>query len=235
MTNQYLYYCRQKKSYAPDITLLYLSPIQQSLPFTSGQYIEVVLSSGDLLCLSIANVPALDGHLEIHLRHNSAYPLAMQFMKEISHNKPIMVRGPMGECTLKRAQKSTLLFLAGGTGIAPMKALIAEALYQSQVPRRLLLYWGIRHPQDAYELTLLQQWQQAFPHFCYQVVLSEPEAFPNWEGKTGLVHETVAKQHPCFEPFVVFASGPFEMVRQAQDLFLRQGLLPHHFISDMGS
>lgn len=231
----YAYYCHQIISCTKDITQLILKPAsEKKLCFIPGQYIEVVLSTGRLLPLSIANTPREDGQLEIHLRHNTTHTLAEKFLAEIALKKPIHLYGPKGSCTLDRASsQKDLLFLAGGTGYAPIKALLKAALYHHNQTIKLYLYWGICRPQDAYDEQQLYQWQQAFPQFCHTLVLSEPQLFPHWQGATGLVHNYAAKQHPDFSGLSVFASGPFPMVTAASALFMQQGLSLKNFISDM--
>jgi NAD(P)H-flavin reductase len=95
------------------------------------------------------------------------------------------------------------------------------------------LYWGVRRPEDAYHQALLNKWREKYEHFNYTIVLSEPEHFPTWDGKTGLVHEYVAKIHPLFKEECVFASGPYPMIMAAHSLFRQQGLAPDKFICDM--
>ncbi len=234
MNNEYTYICQEMISYSSDISLFKLLPVSSKINYRPGQYVEARLNNGTILPLSIANISSPDGLLEFHLRHDSAHKLAQQFIKELIEDKKVLLCGPKGECILdKRDHAKSLLFLAGGTGFTPIKALLEEALFLEQEDLSIQLYWGVRQPQDAYKETLLKQWQEKFAFFKYCIVLSEPEHFPQWSGATGLVHEYVANTVGYFEDVCVFASGPYPMIKAAQTLFHSQGLPLHHFISDM--
>lgn len=232
MTNTYLYICKENRVKTSDISLLSLMPHENALMYQAGQYVEVLLRSGDCLLLSIANAPESDGRIEFHLRHDHAHPLAQLFLNELENVPTVALRGPFGESTLEKSpHDTTLVFLAGGTGFAPIKALLQRALPESHA--RLLLYWGIRRPEDAYEEPLLVQWKKDYPHFDYTLVLSEPQSAQSWNAPTGLVHQFVAKKHTDMKEICLFASGPYEMIKAAEQLFRHHGLPHSHFISDM--
>lgn len=232
MSNTHLYICQTNRPLTNDIALLSLTPLAQTLEYKAGQYVEVLLRSGDCLLLSIANAPTPDGRIDFHLRHDSSHPLAQVFLAELENAPTVAIRGPFGMSTLDQSRSSagTLVFLAGGTGFAPIKALLEIALIENQ--SKLLLYWGIKRPEDAYDLPLLQLWKQQHPHFEYTLVLSEPTTTV-WDAPMGLVHDYVAKMHDDMTELCLFASGPFEMIKAAQQLFGNNGLSEQHFISDM--
>lgn len=235
MTNTYLYICQTNIAVTSDISLLSLTPLNLALPYQAGQYVEVLLRSGESLLLSIANAPQQSGQLEFHLRHDSAHPLAQLFLDELNEAPTVALRGPFGVSTLEQATSldERLIFVAGGTGFAPIKALLETALTEKRPS--LILYWGIKRPEDAYEMALLEKWKENHPHFEYTLVLSDPSITTSWHTATGLVHDHVAKMHQDMKDLCLFASGPFEMIKRAQDLFSLNGLRHDRFISDMAS
>jgi CDP-4-dehydro-6-deoxyglucose reductase len=232
MSNTHLYICQTQIAKTSDITLLSLTPLSQGLRYKAGQYVEILLRSGDCLLLSIANAPTPDGRIDFHLRHDSSHPLAQVLLAELENAPTVALRGPFGVSTLDQTSttEEMLIFLAGGTGFAPIKALLEIALTQSR--SKLLLYWGIKRPEDAYDLPLLQLWKNHHPHFEYTLVLSEPTSTV-WDAPTGFVHDYVAKMHTDMTELRLFASGPYEMIKAAQQLFGNNGLSEQRFISDM--
>ncbi len=232
MSNTHLYICQTHIAKTNDITLLSLTPLSQALHYKAGQYVEILLRSGDCLLLSIANAPTPEGRIDFHLRHDNAHPLAQVFLAELENAPTVALRGPFGESTLDQSHPCAkiLVFLAGGTGFAPIKALLETALIKNR--SKLLLYWGIKRPEDAYDLQLLQQWKQQHPHFEYTLVLSEP-TITVWDAPMGFVHDYVAKMHTDMTELCLFASGPYEMIKAAQQLFGHNGLSEQRFISDM--
>ena len=233
MMKEYFYHCQQMIAYTKDITLFSLFPTDNNiLNYVPGQYVEVILTSGDILPLSIANTPSQDGHLEFHIRHDTNHHLAQQFIRAVEKDRKIHLLGPKGNARLARAKNAKkILFVAGGTGFAPINALLEQAISQNIF--EIHLYWGVRRPEDAYKEELLKKWQQDNRQFQYEIILSEPEHYPNWQGAVGLVHEYAAKRNPSMQEYCVFASGPYPMIKQAKRLFSKQGLLADHFISDM--
>lgn len=231
MKNEFLYYCHKITDYTKDISLISLAPVHRPLHYTAGQYVEVVLASKQTLPLSIANKPCKDGHLEFHIRHDKNHALAQEFIDSVTQNKEIHLVGPKGDSTLDKADKvNQILLVAGGTGFAPINALLEEATPLSKI---IHLYWGVRRPEDAYKENFLKKYQLDHKYFSYTIVLSEPDQYPNWPGAIGLVHEYVAKRHSSFQDCCVFASGPYSMLKQAQVIFSQQGLLQKNFISDL--
>ncbi|MFI4938653.1 MAG: FAD-binding oxidoreductase, partial [Candidatus Berkiellales bacterium] len=232
MLKEFAYRYAESLPLTVDISLLTFIPIEQPLIYVAGQYVEVELN-GTLMPLSIANAPQIDGKLEFHLRHNPSHPLAEQFLTHLKTQQVIYFRGPFGHCTLANTQPGqSLLFLAGGTGFAMIKALLIAAFVER--PTSFIeLYWGISRPEDAYDEKLLKKWQKDHSQFHYTLVLSKPEEFPAWQGPTGFVHEYCAKQHPHFQKQYVFASGPYAMVMGAKTLFTRQRLNAAELCSDM--
>lgn len=235
MTNTNLYICQSNIAKTCDISLLSLTPLSQALTYKAGQYVEILLRSGDCLLLSIANAPTPDGKIEFHLRHDNSHPLAQVFLNELENAPTVALRGPFGISTLDQIHpdESVLIFVAGGTGFAPMKALLETALIENRA--QLLLYWGIKRPEDAYDIPLLLEWKHRYPHFNYTLVLSEPTTTMLWDAPTGLVHDYVAKMHADMKDLCLFASGPYEMIKAAQQLFSDKGLRQHRFICDMAT
>lgn len=208
------YFCHHQLAWTPDISQLIFSPVSKKLSFIAGQYVEIILSSGKRLSLSIANAPQANGHLEFHVRHNTAHPLAQQWLKELQQNKIVFFHGPQGQCTLQRAQAhQNLVFIAGGTGFALIKALL-ESAFPTQRPLRL--YWGIRQLQDIYCKKLLLEWQK-HGQFSYTLVLSN-KLFSDWRGARGWVHEYFAHHHIHHAHDCIFASGPFAMIQALQSV-----------------
>lgn len=226
----YPYWCTHQHSYK-EITSLCFHPQNPThmLSFQAGHYVELL---DDALPLSIANRPHPSGQLTFYVRNTQEQPRMQQFLHKLQTQPRVLLRGPLGKSLLPSELVSPCLFLAGGTGLAPIQALLEEAFHrQSTVPLRL--YWGIRQPEDLYARDQLILWKKQHPHFDFTVVLSNPKEYPQWQGATGLVHEYLAKEYPSFASYRVFASGPYPMVQRAYTLFTAQGLSPHHFLSDM--
>ena len=74
--------------------------------------------------------------------------------------------------------------MAGGTGLAPIKALLEQA-FQTNSPRSFHLFWGVRQARDLYHHDELVKLAEQNENFAYTPVLSEPDDSEQWSGETG--------------------------------------------------
>ena len=129
------------------------------------------------------------------------------------------IRGAYGNTVYHEDIKLPTLFIAGGTGIVPIKALIERAL-QHNDGRTLTLYWGAKNPEDLYLAADFAALTERHSHFHFIQVTEK------------FVHEAVATAHPNMTGFQVYASGPTDMVYTALETFTALGLKPQLMFSD---
>ena len=127
------------------------------------------------------------------------------------------------------AQERPILLMAGGTGMAPIKAML-EDQFARGLRRPAHLFWGVRSREDLYLEALLQRWAAEQPLFRYTPVLSDPEA--GWQGERGFVHEALLRAYPRLDGHEVYMSGPPVMVRSGKDAFIAAGLDADHLFYD---
>lgn len=225
-----------------DITLLTAFPKNSDdrLPFEAGQYVEALLNDGTCLALSMANAPEPSGVLHFQLRHNEQHPQAKRWLHQTLASKTIQLMGPKGDMTLRHLAPTTssLVFLAGGTGFAPIRALlaalftqVASSMFFTTLPR-IQLFWGITRPEDAYDRDLLTAWEDQYPFFRYTLVLWDPTLFPTWKGAHGGLPDHCVQHVHEWEKTIVFASGPVDMIHNVFHALTNAGLPPAQFLSD---
>lgn len=232
----FIYQCDSLFCPTEDITLLTAHPAdpQNLLHFQAGQYVEALLNNGQRLLLSIANAPHCSGELVFHLRHNPAHPLAQDWLDETKRSKKLYLQGPFGQGTLAHVSTgSDVIFLAGGTGFAPIRSLLATLSQQKMKNFNLRLFWGISRPEDAYDLSFLEQIKITIENFESHLILSDPMHFSRWNGPTGWAHDYCLDQTKMWENSLVYASGPFVMIKAAFQAFTQKGLPTSRFLSDM--
>lgn len=207
-------------------------PSVEPLQYKAGQYIEILHRDMSPKPFSIANAPLGNNFIELHIRHTADNPFTTQVLADIQNEGELRIAGPYGTSIYNAEPLYPIIMLAGGTGFAPFKALIEEAMAKG-FTRPMHLYWGVRQPDDFYMHELLQRWEKNVSHFHYTPVLSETDYHGDWQGKVGLVHEIVLADHEDLKHFQVYASGPPEMVYAAQKAFLAHGLNNAYFYSDI--
>ena len=141
------------------------------------------------------------------------------------------IEGPLGSFFLREDSPRPVIFLAGGTGMAPIAGIIQYAL-KKQLQRQFYIYWGARSTEDLYMHDTVQAWAAAHPNIQYTPVLSNPKAEDHWQGRTGFVHDAVLQDFASLAGFDIYASGPPAMVYAGRDAFLPHGLNPQYYYSD---
>jgi len=199
---------------------LKLPPVER-LPFRAGQYLDVLLPDGRRRSFSLANPPHDDALLELHVRLVPGGAFTGQVFAPLASNALLRVQGPLGRFWV-RDDARPILMLAGGTGFAPLQAMVEHALAAGD-PRPIHLYWGARASRDLYREARVAEWRRRHPAFRYTPVLSEPE--PGWSGRRGWVHEALLEDRRAdLAAHAVYLAGPPAMCVAARAAFRAAGL-----------
>ena len=225
--------CRVQKMdrLAPDVMRLRLRlPANERLQFLAGQYMDILLRNGTRRSFSMANPPHDDDFIELHLR-NYGGPFSEQVFTRMKEKDILRFEGPFGTFFLREAGAKPIVFLASGTGFAPIKAMIESALYAG-IERPMTLYWGCRVRSDLYLNDLAERWSTEHG-VRYVPVLSEALPADQWTGRTGFVHRAVMDDLPDLSEVQVYACGAPPMVEAAhRDFTAHCGLPEEEFFSD---
>jgi CDP-4-dehydro-6-deoxyglucose reductase len=227
--------CRVQKlaRLAPDVMLLQLKlPANERLQFLAGQYIDILLKDGRRRSFSIANAPDADECLELHVRLVPGGHFTTHVFETMRERDILRLEGPHGDFFLREDSAKPIVLLAGGTGFAPIKALVEHAFHQKPA-RPMALYWGARDRAGLYLHELAESWATGHDGFRYVPVLSEPSVAAGWQGRNGLVHRAVMADFPDLSGHQVYACGAPAMIEAArQDLAGHCGLKEEDFFAD---
>lgn len=200
-------------------------PPGQPLMYYAGQYLEVMLKDGRRRSYSMANPPQENNQVELHIRHmpggaftDHVFGATEPAMKE---RGMLRTEGPFGSFFLREESDKPLVFVASGTGFAPIKALV-ELMQQKQIQREVRLYWGGRRPKDLYMMDLAERWAKEIPSFSFIPVVSQAQDEDAWTGRTGFVHHAVLEDMPDLSGWEVYACGAPIMVASAQKDFVEK-------------
>jgi CDP-4-dehydro-6-deoxyglucose reductase len=223
------------KRVADDVIIMHLKlPTNERLQFIAGQYIEFLLADGKRRAFSLASAPHQDDLLELHLRLIPGGSFTAHVFSAMKERDILRFEGPMGSFRLHEESTRPIIMLAGGTGFAPIKALVEHAIH-SRITRPMAIYWGARNLAGLYLPELPRQWAAEHSHITYVPVLSEPDASDAWKGRTGLVHQAVLEDVADFSPYQVYACGAPVMVEAALRDFTARGLPTDQFFADIFS
>jgi CDP-4-dehydro-6-deoxyglucose reductase len=212
---------------APDIVKLVLkTPPGSPMRFLAGQYIDVI-AEGVRRSYSLANAPRADGLLELIIKRYPGGVLSAYWFERARPNDLLRIEGPFGTFFLREEGPTNILFLATGTGIAPVKALLEElATDRERAARhRINVFWGNRTPENFC-------WDPAgigldvgFHH-----LLSGRDM--EWGGGRGYVQDAAIRYGFAADDTVVYACGSNAMIAAAREAMLALGLPARRFFSD---
>jgi CDP-4-dehydro-6-deoxyglucose reductase len=210
---------------ADDVIILRLKlPANERLQFLAGQYIEFILKDGSRRSFSMANPPHDDEFLELHVRHVPGGSFTDHVFSAMKERDILRFEGPLGSFFLQPSDKP-ILFVASGTGFAPIKAIIEDAFWKG-IDRPMTLYWGARRPKDLYLDALPRKWAAEHPRFKYVPVISDGLPEDAWAGRTGFVHRAVMEDFADLSGYQVYACGVPVMVESARRDFTHERRLP---------
>jgi CDP-4-dehydro-6-deoxyglucose reductase len=218
---------------AHDVAIVKLKlPTTERLQYLAGQYLDFLFKDGRRRSFSIATPPHADQLLELHIRHVPGGWFTDQLFGSYKGREILRLEGPLGAFYLREESDKPIILVAGGTGFAPIKAVIEHALH-SGVTRPMVLYWGVRARRDLYLPDLPGSWQQANPGFTFIPVLSDPSPGDDWPGRTGFVHRAVMDDFRDLAGYQVYACGAPAMIDAARrDFVALRNLPPGEFFAD---
>jgi CDP-4-dehydro-6-deoxyglucose reductase, E3 len=201
----------ERRLLAEDVMLLCLRP-ENSVRCLAGQYLEFVLDDGKRRPFSIANAPRADGLIELHVRKVAGGGFTQQLFEQGQLGQLFNIDLPHGTFVPRASSDRELVFLAGGTGFAPIKALL-EFFVEREPERPMRLYWGVREARDLYLGEVIEQFKRRAPQLSFTPVLSEQLDFSM---RYGSLHEILLQDRPQLAEVDVYMSGPPAMISAAR-------------------
>ncbi len=227
--------CRVQKidKVTEDVILLSLKlPANERLQFLAGQYIEFLLKDRSRRSFSMGNAPHDDEFVQLHVRHVPGGQFTDHVFGKLKERDILRFEGPHGTFFLREDSAKPIVFVASGTGFAPIKAILEHA-FNKGIERPMVLYWGGRRPKDLYLNALAEGWAREHANFRYVPVISDALPEDAWTGRAGFVHRAVMQDFPDLSGHQVYACGVPIMVDSAKRDFVGTcGLPEEEFYAD---
>jgi NAD(P)H-flavin reductase len=217
----------------PDLAVLTVAP-EQPLSYQAGQYVSVQTPHWPRLWrrYSVANAPRPDGTLHLHVRAIAGGLVSPALVHHVQAGDPLVLGAPDGTMTADTDSVRDVLCLAGGTGLAPIKAII-EAIIRAPARgrrREVVLYFGARRHQDLYDLAELQEMEVAYPWL--QVIPAVSDEPARDSVMYGTVPELAAKA--TWTDRDIYVSGPDAMIVKTVQVLKARGAPGHLIRYDRG-
>lgn len=194
-----------------DIAVLTVQ-VSPELRYQPGQSVAVETALRPKLWryYSPACAPRADRTIELHVRALDGGPVSSALVRELSVGDILRMGAPVGEMTLTHADARDLLLVAGGTGLAPLKALVDQLIGDPDTrhQRRAHLFAGVRTAEELYDLPALRMLAQQHPWLTVVPAVSQDSPF---DGERGEICEVVARKGR-WSDHEVYVCGPAAMV-----------------------
>ncbi|MDX2699476.1 globin domain-containing protein [Streptomyces ipomoeae] len=198
-----------------DIAVITVRP-NQPYPFLAGQYTSLETPWWPRIWrhYSFASAPRSDGLLSFHVKAISAGWVSNSLVHRARPGDVLRLGPPAGAMTVDHASDSGLLCLGGGTGIAPIKAMVEDVAERGR-PRPVEVFYGARTSQDLYDIDTLLRLRQSNPWLEIRPVVD----------KHGLLRLPDAiREYGPWNEYDAYLSGPPGMIRSGVDALRGAGV-----------
>ncbi|MEU5364919.1 globin domain-containing protein [Streptomyces sp. NPDC005925] len=199
----------------PDVAVITVRP-DQPYPFLAGQYTSLETPWWPRVWrqYSFASAPRSDGLLAFHVKAIPAGWVSNALVHRACPGDIIRLGPPTGSMTVDHTTDSGLLCLGGGTGIAPIKALVEEVAGHGE-RRPVEVFYGARTDHDLYELDTMLRLQQAHSWLSVRAVIDEPAR--------RRLPDAIRAYGPWYE-YDAYVSGPPGMIRSGVNSLRNMGI-----------
>lgn len=215
---------------AEDVMIVQLQlPPNQRLEFAAGQYLDILLPNGRRRSFSMANTPDSEGFIELHIRHVPGGLFTDPLFSSVKEKSVLRLEAPHGNFCFEQDSTRTPVFVAGGTGFAPVQSIV-DSLIENDFDKPIHVFWGVRSEADVYAKATLERWK-AIGNLNVTIVLSEPSS--DWTGEQGWVTDQAASRlKDDANAFDIYMAGPPPMVMAGRESFAALGLDSDHIRCD---
>ncbi|MFF3642972.1 globin domain-containing protein [Streptomyces sp. NPDC002564] len=210
----------------PDIAVVTVRP-DQPYPFLAGQYTSLETPWWPRIWrhYSFASAPRSDGLLSFHVK---AVPAGWVSNALVHHARPgdvLRLGPPAGSMTVDHSSDSGLLCLGGGTGIAPIKALVEDVAEHGR-RRPVEVFYGARTDHDLYDIDTMLRLQQSHPWLAVRPIVDQRAQLPD-----------AVREYGPWNEYDAYLSGPPGMIRNGvdalRDIGIPEGRIRHDSVEEL--
>lgn len=208
------------------VQIIFRTSPSHKLNFLSGQYVNIIKANVKR-SYSIANSVRSDGKLEFLIKNYHGGVMSNYWFNTASVGDLLRIEGPLGTFFLRDSTNvNNIIFLATGTGIAPVKAILEKlAKAEDRLKSQIYLFWGGRYIPDFF-------WEPQFKRLNLKYIPVLSRSNSNWMGNVGYVQDILLKEKLDLSTAQVYACGSEAMINSAQKLLIKNGLQESNFYSD---
>lgn len=186
--------------------------LDRPMAFQAGQYVNLDIPEVGSRAFSIANTPADNSYVDLHVRHVPGGAGTTYLHEKLQTGDNIGISGPYGQFFIRTSDTRDIILIGGGSGLSSPQSMAFDLLAAGDT-RQIYLFQGARNLAELYNRELLEDLAAKHSNFHYIPALNEPMPEDNWQGFTGFVHEAV-KEHfdGRMEGHKAYMCGPPPMI-----------------------
>ncbi|MBO9513425.1 MAG: 2Fe-2S iron-sulfur cluster binding domain-containing protein [Variovorax sp.] len=219
---------------APDISVLRLRlPAGQRAKFQAGQYLRMRMDDGSTRSYSMANPPHESDGVTLHIRHVPGGYFSTRVAR-IAPGAVLALELPFGHVALDPEDTRPIVFVAGGTGFAPVKSILDDMM-RKRVQRPIALVWGVRDASGLYMRGAVERWRRQWPQLRFIPALSDAcDGAQDIQGVfMGRADQALQSAFDSLADHVIHCCGSPPMVAAVRAAALAQGASAEDFHADV--
>lgn len=231
-------------AYDLDFSEIAISPDHEGVWQTLGwRALKAAASEATHRAYSVASRPEDKGRIVLNIRLAVPPPgtaahippgIVSSYIFSLKPGDEVGVSGPFGEFHVQDTERE-MLFIGGGVGMAPLRAMIHEQL-AAGTGRKISFWYGARSGADIFYRDEFDALAQKYPNFSWTLALSEPLPQDDWHGPVGFIHEVVRdlylKDHRAPEDCEYYLCGPPLMIQAVLAMLDTAGVEPGSIFND---
>ncbi len=197
--------------------------------FLPGQHLHINYSERAERSFSMVSAFAFGNMVDLYVKRIPKGWFTNEVLDSLQPGDKLQVSLPHGEFYYREEDWRPMVFVATGTGIAPVRSVLESLLDDDDCPP-VSLYWGMRTEKDLFLQEELESWAERLCEFQYQPVLSRPSE--QWEGRRGYVQEALKEDLTDVSELSFYLCGSPEMISDVRKLLIQKGADPDYIYSD---
>jgi len=208
----------------------------EEINFKAGQYIQFTAPPyGEnpepvYRAYSVSSPPSEKNAVETIVRLVPGGICTTYIFEVLAEGDEVSINGPYGEFFLQDSD-AEIIFVAGGSGIAPIKSILHQ-MAEGKIPRKRTFFYGVNSLKDLYHVETMKQFERDVPDFTYVPSLARPAPEDKWEGETGLVTEVLDRHIKAGRNMEAYLCGSPGMIDVSIEVLKKKGFTEDRIFYD---